>query len=217
MDFDSHARDRIPISSADEQYRALLTLVSLDDSALPVEGAATVHELIDMLGLTDRANELRVERGMRVPSRRSVTAGVPRDSYGRLRTDMVSSPAPDIEDAAEAEPEAVAGASRRHGDNGKCAAGDHPWIPENIRRNEETGRQRCRPCEQRRRRRPTKPKDPNAPVLCGCPGKKHVLTAGDSETTYVDARGKRHCKVEIGRREQAERLALSRSTDTEAA
>lgn len=143
--------------------------------------------------------------------------GVPRNAYGRLRTDMAPTPAPDTEDAAEGEPEGVAGASRRHGDNGKCASGDHDWIPENIRRNEETGRQRCRPCAQRRRRRPTKPKDPDAPVLCGCPGKKHVLTGVDSETTHVDARGKRHCKVEIERREQAKRLALSRSTDTEAA
>jgi len=131
---------------------------------------------------------------------------VPRDSYGRLRTDMVSTPAPDTEDAAEGEPGAVAGASRRHGDNGKCAAGDHPWIPENIRRNETTGRLRCRGCDQRRKRGPKKVKDPNAPVLCRCPGRKHVLTAETSESTYVDPRGQRLCRVGIDRRRQAERL-----------
>lgn len=43
-------------------------------------------------------------------------------------------------------------------------------------------------------------------TLCRYPGRKHLLTAVTSESTFVDSRGQRQCKVGIERRRQAEGL-----------
>jgi hypothetical protein len=178
-----------------QEYRALLTLVSVDAAAKPMEGAASVHELIEMLGLDGRANELRAQRGLRaVPKVAPVSVAV-RDSYGRLRG--VTAPATDVPDPVPV---------GQHGHNGRCASGDHAWTPENIGTVAATGAQRCKPCEQRRKRGGSSRKPSDAPVLCRCPGRKHELTEESSESTYVAPDGKRQCRVGMDRRNQAEQV-----------
>lgn len=40
-------------------------------------------------------------------------------------------------------------------------------------------------------------------TLCRCPGRKHLLTEGDSESTYISPGGQRHCRVGMERRRQS--------------
>lgn len=138
--------------------------------------------------------------GLIGPARR-VSLGA-RDNIGRLR----QQPAPATAQP-EPEPEPAVGIpSGQHGHNGMCASGDHPWVAENIRPATGTTGVRCRACEQRRKRGGSSRTEVGTD-LCRCPGRKHVLTAETSESTYVSPNGQRVCKVGVERRRQAEQAA----------
>lgn len=53
--------------------------------------------------------------------------------------------------------------------------------------------------------------------LCGCPGRKHVLTVGPSETTYVKPNGKRQCKFARRRTQNARNERVRKASGREAA
>jgi hypothetical protein len=141
--------------SESEQRKALLTFASLNKKAKPMRGALSALDLIDMLGLTGMANEIRREKGISAPLTSARVHGGVRDSIGRLRS--VTAPATPLGET--------------------CPSGEHAWIEENISTNETTGRKRCKVCRNRAKQSGgAQPKAPDAPLLCKCPDIQHVLT-----------------------------------------
>ncbi len=181
----------------DRLLLGLKRLARLDRRAKPMDGALGLVELIDMCGLSDVASQI-VGRPLRA------------DGAATIRGQRDQSESPPAADTASGDD--VPAPSGRHGVNGRCSSGLHPWVAENIRKAEKSSRLKCRPCEQfRKRGGSTVLRDPDGRRLCGCPGVKHVLTEVSSETTFVsETTGRRMCRAGE-RRRKSEKAARGRA------
>ena len=215
----SHALEATTATtSADVERRAVTgaLLVARRNNASPTE----VLEFLDMLGILDTASEIAGR-----PLATGPVALTRRDNIGRLRHAPSSTTqghqeppvSPSATDSAPANDTPDPIPAGRHGHNGRCASGDHPWVPENISVHT-SGQQRCKPCGNRQKRgiSTARTRDPEEVVLCRCPGRKHRLSAESSESTYVSPDGRRMCRVGIDRRAQAEKASRDVAAEREA-
>lgn len=172
-----------------ERRRAVLTAATLCDR---MEGSREdLEAVLAMLGLTESAWEI-----LHRPKPAAPPVAGKRDNIGRLR-----SAAPSTTQVHQTDPENVVAATLDPipAPPRMCRTGEHRMTPENT-----NTRNRCRACENRRRRggAPVAVKDPDAPALCRCPGEKHVVV--------VTKGGRRHCRIATLKR-QSERRAKAKA------